>query len=76
MSGQSMRFKGKNAIVTGASGGIGSAVARYLAAEGAGLCLVDIRTVDEIAKEVLHQQCPAAASSQCRQRLILCAARL
>ena len=59
MSGQSMRFKGKNAIVTGASGGIGSAVARYLAAEGAGLCLVDIRTVDEIAKEVRALGCKA-----------------
>ncbi len=50
-----MRFKGKNAIVTGASGGIGSAVARYFAGEGANLCLVDRRAVAEIAKEVRAQ---------------------
>ena len=37
-----MQFKGKTALVTGAAGGIGSAVARALAAGGANVCAADI----------------------------------
>ena len=43
-------LKGKTAMVTGASGGIGTAVCRRLAAEGVKLALIDIR------KEVLDQE--------------------
>ncbi|WP_296762188.1 SDR family NAD(P)-dependent oxidoreductase [Sediminimonas sp.] len=44
-----MRFDGKNAIVTGASGGIGRATAARLTAEGARVALVDIDS-DALAK--------------------------
>ncbi len=45
-----MQLKGKAAIVTGAAGGIGSAVARAFAAEGADLCLADLKSVADIAE--------------------------
>lgn len=41
-----MRFAGKTAIVTGAAGGIGSAIARGLGQEGAKLALIDRQPVD------------------------------
>jgi 3-oxoacyl-[acyl-carrier protein] reductase len=44
-----MRFHGRVAIITGAAGGIGSAVARALAHEGADLSLADCRVPDELA---------------------------
>jgi NAD(P)-dependent dehydrogenase (short-subunit alcohol dehydrogenase family) len=42
-----MRFTGRTAIVTGALGGIGQAVARAFAAEGANLMLADLAAADE-----------------------------
>lgn len=47
-----MRFNGKTAIVTGAAGGIGSAVAAQLAREGANLCLADKRAEIAVAQEI------------------------
>ena len=41
-----MRFAGKTAIVTGAAGGIGGAIARSLAQEGAKLALIDRQPLD------------------------------
>lgn len=41
-----MQFKGKTALITGAAGGIGSAVARALAAGGANICAADIGNTD------------------------------
>ena len=38
-----MRLQGRSAIITGAAGGIGSAIARRFAAEGADLCLAGRR---------------------------------
>ena len=41
-SGPDLRFDGKVAVVTGAAGGLGSAISRAFAANGASLVLVDI----------------------------------
>jgi 3-oxoacyl-[acyl-carrier protein] reductase len=47
-----MRLEGKIAIVTGAGGSIGSAVARRFAREGADLCLAGRRGVADLATEI------------------------
>jgi 3-oxoacyl-[acyl-carrier protein] reductase len=47
-----MRFEGRVAIITGASGAIGSATARLLAREGANLCLADNRPAEGLAAEL------------------------
>jgi len=47
-----MRLEGKIAIVTGAGGSIGSAVARRFAREGADLCLAGRRSAGELAAEI------------------------
>ena len=46
------RFAGRTAVVTGAAGGIGAAVAVRLAAEGAAVVLTDVRPADEVAKRI------------------------
>jgi len=64
------RFAGKSAIVTGAAGGIGAAIARRLAADGAGVALADLR-VDEaktmaakIGSEVIGIGCDVGDEAQ------------
>src|SRR3989304_1471745 len=47
-----IRFNGKTAIVTGAAGGIGGAVAAQFAREGANLCLADKRPEIAVAQEI------------------------
>ena len=57
-----MRLEGKVAFVTGAAAGIGAAVARRFAAEGAAVALADVRTEDGAA---LGQALEAAGHRTC-----------
>jgi 3-oxoacyl-[acyl-carrier protein] reductase len=47
-----MRLQGRVAIITGAAGGIGGAIARRFAAEGADMCLAGRRGCADVAREV------------------------
>ena len=47
-----MRLAGRAAIITGAGGGIGSAVARAFALEGADLCLADLQALPQLVAEL------------------------
>ena len=47
-----MRLAGRTALITGAGGGIGGAVARAFATEGADLSLADIKPVTALAEEL------------------------
>jgi NAD(P)-dependent dehydrogenase (short-subunit alcohol dehydrogenase family) len=49
------RLQGQTAIVTGAAGSIGSAIALAFAAEGADLCLADTVPTDQLAASVTAQ---------------------
>jgi NAD(P)-dependent dehydrogenase (short-subunit alcohol dehydrogenase family) len=46
------RFAGRTAVVTGAAGGIGAAVAERLGTEGASVVLADVRPADDVAARI------------------------
>ncbi|PZR80634.1 MAG: oxidoreductase [Stutzerimonas stutzeri] len=60
-----MRFRGKVAIVTGGTSGIGLAVAKRLAAEGARVVVAARRTNEAVADELKDSGAPDALSAAC-----------
>jgi len=68
-----MSLAGRTALITGAGGGIGSAVARAFAAAGAGVSLADLQPVTALAAElkaagrrVLETHCDVTQSNEVR----------
>ena len=73
-----MRLKGKAAVITGAGQGIGAAIARLFAVEGARLVLADMRSgpaqgvVDEITAgggEAVFVQADVTSDSDCKRMI-------
>ena len=73
-----MRLEGKSAVITGAGQGIGAAIARLFAAEGARLVLADMRSgpargvVDEITTgggEAVFVQANVTSDSDCKRMI-------
>jgi NAD(P)-dependent dehydrogenase (short-subunit alcohol dehydrogenase family) len=60
-----MRLQGKIALITGGSGGIGTAIAHCMAREGANVCVTDLHleSVQKVAREVETHGCQALALS-------------
>lgn len=58
-----MRLEGRIAVITGAAGGIGSAIARRFAQEGATLCLLDRADAAPLASELSQDGRRAISSS-------------
>jgi NAD(P)-dependent dehydrogenase (short-subunit alcohol dehydrogenase family) len=62
----SRRFEGKHAVVTGAGSGIGLAIARRLASEGAEVSLFELdRSAGEAAAEAIRKEGGMAAAVPC-----------
>lgn len=74
MGEQMMRFKNKSVIITGAAGGIGSAITRRFLAEGARVCAVDFKkdALDKLAAdlgspdELLTAEADISSEESCR----------
>jgi NAD(P)-dependent dehydrogenase (short-subunit alcohol dehydrogenase family) len=58
MNDQTNRFSNKSVIITGAAGGIGSAMSRRFLAEGAKVCAVELKT-EALDKLVIELGSPA-----------------
>ncbi|HYB97877.1 MAG TPA: SDR family oxidoreductase [Candidatus Limnocylindrales bacterium] len=57
-----MKLAGKNAFITGGGSGLGAAIARSFAGEGARVCVTDI---DLAAATAVAAQCPDAVALRC-----------